>query len=163
MDMTIHSSNRKALRRGNCVRGLLVVVSLLLTASLARAAAEDVKIDSPPDTGSDQPKSVIKERLDSPNLRLGKGDWVVRGPVVDSLQKRRSTEKRSLGRRILDLPIVRLFVPKPAADPSETEVFFVEGESSRPWAAIASGARRSGSPDNPLYLEGGCALISVGR
>jgi len=147
----------------DCVRWLSVVVLLALSAVLTRAAVDDVTLGSPSSLDRTQPKSVIKEPFDSSDLHLAKGDWVVRGPVVDSFQKRRSTEKRSFGRRILELPIVRLFVPKPTPPSSETEVYFVGGESSRPWAAIASGARRNGSPDNPLYLEGGCALISVGR
>jgi hypothetical protein len=135
---------------------------LALSPALACAATNDTKLHSPSSPGTDQPNSAIKKQSESSDLRLGKGDWVVRGPVVDSLS-RRPTENRSLGRRILGFPIVRLFVPKPTPPSSETEVYFVEGESSRPWAAIASDARRIGSPENPRHLEGGCALISIGR
>jgi len=139
-----------------------VVVLLIVSAVLARSATNDVKIGTPDVPGPDQPKSVITERSDSSDLRLGKGDWVVRGPVVDSFRRPRTTENRSLGRRILELPIIRLFVPKPTP-PSDAEVYLVEGKSSRPWAAIASDAHRLGSPDNPLFLEGGCALVTIGR
>jgi hypothetical protein len=138
-------------------------VSLLVSALLARAAADDIKIGSSADPGSNQPKSVIKEQFDTHDQRVGKGDWVVRGPIVDSFRKRPKREDRSFGQRIRELPIVRLFVPKPMPSREDTEVFFVEGQSSRPWSAIASDARRIGSPENPRHLEGGCALVSIGR
>jgi len=147
----------------NGVRGVAGVALLLLSSGLACAADDDVEFRSPSSTNLAQPKSVITERLDSPDPKLGKGDWVVRGPVADSFHRGRKTENRSLGRRILGLPIIRLFVPMPTPLPSETEVYFVEGQSSRPWASIASETRRLGSPDNPLFLEGGCALVTIGR
>jgi hypothetical protein len=142
---------------------LWIVVWLLAPAVLVGATTNDVKINSPAQDVA-KPQSAIKDPPDSADLRIGNGDWVVHGAVADSFRRRPSTEERSLGKRLLSLPIVRLFVPKAAPPSSETEVYFVDGESSRPWAAIASGARRShGSPDNPLFLEGGCALVSVGR
>jgi len=162
MDVAQIYSSTKTLRRDDNRYPPVVLALLLISSVLARSATNDIQIGSPSGPGLAQPKSVITERLDSSDLRLGKGDWVVSGPVADSF-RRRSTEKRSLGKRIVELPIIRLFVPKPTPPSSETEIYFVEGESSRPWASIASGTRRNGSPDNPLYLEGGCALISVGR
>lgn len=150
-------------RRSNRFRDVAAVALLLSSSSLLQAE-DDVQFQSQSSLDPAQPKSVITERFDSPDLKLGKGDWVVRGPIVDSLRQQQPAETESLGRRILNLPIIRLFVPKPTPPPSETEVYSVDGKSSRPWAVIASGARRShGSPDNPLFLEGGCALISIGR
>ena len=149
--------------RGNCIRGLSAVVLLVLSTVPARAAADDVKLGSPSGHEPVRHESVITERLDSSDLRLRDGDWVVRGPIMDSFHRRRSVEKQSLGKRILGLPIIRLLVPKPTPPPSDTEVYFVGRESSRPWASISSEARRFGSPDNRLHQEGGCCLISLSR
>ena len=161
--MTVLGLSKKTCRRSTSVRGLSVAVLLLGLGIRASAASDDLKIGSSSSYDPALKESVVTERLDSSHLSLGKGDWVVSGPLVDGLRQRRPTGDRSLGKRILALPIIRLFVPKPSPPPSDREVYFVGGESSRPWASISSEARRFGSPDNRLHQEGGCCLISLSR
>lgn len=139
------------------------MVLLLVPAVAGRCATDDVKVDSPTADITSQRKTVITESLESSDLRLSKGDWVISGPLVDALRRRRSTGDRRIGQRILDLPILRLLVPQPTPPPPGEGQYFLWGESSRPWESISSGPRRPGSCDNPLYFEGGCNLISVSR
>jgi len=151
-----------ARRRDKYVRALSVV-ALLLLASPSVRAAEDVQAVSPSRLDQAKPASVITERVDSADLRLGKSQWVVSGPITDSLQRRQPREKRSLGRRIRELPIVRLLVPKPMPSSSGEVEYFRWRESSRPWASIAYDSHWQGSFDRRLHMDGGCTLISVSR
>jgi hypothetical protein len=94
-------------------------------------------------------------RQKSPGVSLGKSDFVVSGPLVDTFRVRpRSGRERSLGEKILDLPIVSLFVPQPMPVSHGTGKYFVWGERDRPWATVAG---RSLAP------EGGLISVSLGR
>jgi hypothetical protein len=94
-------------------------------------------------------------RAKSPGVSLGKSDFVVSGPLVDTFRVApRSWRERSLGEKILDLPIVSLFVPQPMPVSHGTGKYFAWGERDRPWATSAG---RSLAP------EGGLISISLGR
>jgi hypothetical protein len=87
-------------------------------------------------------------------LRLGKSDFAVTGPLVDTFRlKPNPDEERSIGRKILDLPIVNMFVPEPWPKPSRQGKYFAWGEREVPWATTAE-RQRSGP---------GGVLVSVSR
>ena len=92
---------------------------------------------------------VLRERTDTPALRIGKSDFAISGPIIEGLRPRSASSDRNLGQKLLGLPVVRLFVPQrmPAA-PGGGGRYFAWGESRRPWAAIAVGA----APERALNL-----------
>jgi hypothetical protein len=98
---------------------------------------------------------------ESPVVKLGKSDYVISGPLVDGLRRRRSSPDLSRGQRFLRLPIVRLFVPLPMPSPPGGGRYFLWGESSRPWSAVAAGAA-AGDLSNPVTHEAR-SLISLSR
>jgi hypothetical protein len=82
-----------------------------------------------------------KDDFSSPGIQIGDSHLVLGGPLVAVLLPRRSGAGASLGRNILDLPVIRLIVPErlplfPEDDPNYSAW---EEQSSRPWAAIATG------------------------
>jgi hypothetical protein len=93
----VRSNNNMAHRRSQRICALSVV--LFLSSPLARAD-DEVKVNSPSPVDSGQPKSAVRELFESSDLRLGKSDWVLGGPVVDSLRLGESKKKRSGGIRI---------------------------------------------------------------
>lgn len=105
---------------------------------------------------------LIKEQSTSPNLRIGKSDYVISGPLIDGIRKRRYSSDRSLGRKILGLPVVRLFVPQLMPYPPGGGKYFRWGESNKPWTAIAHAGGGAGA-DNPINHEPQATLISIGR
>ena len=160
--MTLSNHKGSAQRQSQCVC-LLSVVGLFLSSPLARAVDDEVKVSSPSRIDSGKAESVIREPVESSSLRLGKSDWVLSGPAVDSVRFHEPKKKRSGGIRIRELPIVRLLVPKPMPSPSGEGKYFRWRESSRPWASIAADSNWRGPPERRLHMDGGCALISVSR
>lgn len=104
---------------------------------------------------------VLRETKELPDVKLGKSDYVISGPLVDGLRRRRSSPDLSLGKRILRLPILCLFVPGPMPSPPGGGRYFLWGESSRPWTAVAEGAA-AGDLSNPVTHEAR-SLISISR
>jgi len=105
---------------------------------------------------------VLRESKDSPVVKLGKSDYFISGPLVEGLRRHRSSPDLSRGQRFLRLPIVRLFVPLPMPSPPGGGKYFLWGESSRPWTAIAEGAA-AGALSNPLTHEARASLIGISR
>jgi hypothetical protein len=105
---------------------------------------------------------ALSEKRVSPELRIGKSGFVIRGPVVEGFRRQRSSGDRSLGKRLLGLPVVRLFVPQPMASPPGGGKYFRWGESDRPWTALAEGAA-AGDLSNPARREARTSLISISR
>jgi len=94
-------------------------------------------------------------RQKSPGVSLGESDVVVRGPLVDTFRVAPpSRGERSLGEKILDLPIVSLFVPQPMPVSRGGGKYFAWGDRDRPWATVAG---RSVIP------ESGLVSVSLGR
>ena len=82
-------------------------------------------------------------------LKLGKSDYVVSGPLVDTFRlKPRTQTERSLGRKILDLPIINMFVPAPWPKPTREGKYFAWGERDQPWATTVE--RRPAGPSGVL-------------
>ncbi len=90
----------------------------------------------------------------TPPLKLGRSDYTVSGPLVDTfLTRRRASPDRSLGRKILDLPIINMFVPAPMPKPTRQGKYFAWGETDVPWSVRA---------DRPIPGPQG-VLVSVSR
>jgi len=104
---------------------------------------------------------VLQLSKELPDAKLGRSDFVIRGPLVDGLRRLRSTPDLSRGQRFLRLPIVRLLVPRPMPSPPGGGRYFLWGESSRPWSAIAGGGA-AGDQSNPVTHEAR-SLISISR
>ena len=73
-------------------------------------------------------------------LSVGKSDYVVQGPLVETftVYRRSDSQDRSLGQKILNLPIVNLFVPQPIAKPTGREgKYLAWGQRDQPWSTLA--------------------------
>lgn len=89
----------------------------------------------------------VEQRL--PPLKLGKTDYIVSGPLVDTFRlKPRVQQERSLGRKILDLPIINMFVPEPWPKTTRQGKYFAWGERDQPWATTVE--RRPAGPSGVL-------------
>ncbi len=158
---------RKKLRMKT--RPFVILGALLVGASLAARADEEssysvsgsAKAQSQWNTDPRYWEKVLHESKEFPDVKLGKSDFTVGGPLVDGLRRRKSSPDLSLGKRFLRLPIVRLFVPQPMPSPPGGGRYFVWGDSSRPWTALAEGVVAA-DPSNPLTREPR-SLISIRR
>ena len=150
---------------------LLLPTVLLACAVIARAEDSSSKSDvatsanTPPEPNSisshwDQ---VLVEKSDDPGVRIGKENWRIKGPVVEGLRRQRTADDRSFGQRLKGLPIVRLFIPKPMATPSDDRKYLRWGKSTEPWPAIVENAARGRSSGDPVTHEARTSLVSVGR
>ena len=105
---------------------------------------------------------VIAEQSRMSKLKIGRSDFTVGGPLIEGLHRRPAVQNRSLGRRILGLPVVRLFVPRLVSNPSSGGKYFRWGQSDRPWTSISEN-RGVGGDDNFIIHEPQAVLISIGR
>ncbi len=106
---------------------------------------------------------VLVEKSDDQGVRIGKKDWRIKGPVVEGLRRQRLPDERSFGQKLLGLPIVRLFVPKPMPTPSDDPKYLRWGKSKEPWPAIVENAARGRSSGDPVTHEARTSLVSIGR
>jgi hypothetical protein len=107
-------------------------------------------------------KQVLRSPKDEASVKIGKGEYKVRGPLIDGIRRsKRTAEDRSLGRRLLSLPIVRWFVPQPMPNPPGGGKYFLWGESDKPWASVAGGG--AASTGNPAVTHEAASLISIGK
>lgn len=102
----------------------------------------------------------VGKKSDTAKLQIGKSDYVVSGPLIEGFRRRHDSQDRSLGQKILGLPIVNLFVPQPMPSPPGSGKYFRWGESELPWAEIAQGAA-PGKIDNPVTHEANAGLITI--
>jgi len=71
-------------------------------------------------------------------ISLGKSDFILSGPLVDTFRLApRSREDRTLGQKILDLPIISLFVPGPMPKPTRQGKYFPWSQRDLPWSVQA--------------------------
>ena len=81
------------------------------------------------------------EQRPSP-LKLGKSDYAVSGPLVDTFRlKPRVQTERSLARKLLDLPIINIFVPEPWPKTTRQGKYFAWGERDVPWSVVSERPR----------------------
>ena len=96
------------------------------------------------DSGFTLPEREVREWTVSlapalPPLSLSEGDVKLSGPLVDTFRLQARTENqpnRSLGQRILDLPVVNLFVPQPWPKPTRGGRYFAWGGRDVPWMLV---------------------------
>jgi hypothetical protein len=104
---------------------------------------------------------ALRESKELPDVKLGKSDYVINGALVNGLRRGRSSPDLSLGKRILRLPIIRLFVPDPMPSSPDGGRYWLWGESSRPWTALAE-REAAGDLSNPVTHEAH-TLIFISR
>jgi hypothetical protein len=98
---------------------------------------------------STNPRSEVPLQQRATPLKLGKSDYTVSGPLVDTFRlKPRVQTERSLGRKILDLPIINMFVPEPWPKTTRQGKYFAWGERDQPWATTVE--RRPAGPSGVL-------------
>lgn len=85
----------------------------------------------------DDPKWWESMRREAAVVPLGKTDYVVRGPLVDTFRVAPQSPGAGLGRRILHWPIISLFVPQPFPAPARGGPYFAWGERDQPWSMLA--------------------------
>ena len=77
-----------------------------------------------------------------PHVTLGRSAAAVSGPLVDTFRlARRAADEPTLGRRILSLPIINIFVPEPMPKTSREGVYFAWGERDVPWSVLCEPSR----------------------
>lgn len=105
-----------------------------------------------------------KDDFSSPGIQIGDSHLVLGGPLVAMLLSRRSGADESLGRNILDLPVIRFIVPErlPLFPEDEPNYSAWEEQSSRPWAAVALGVPEGNDFDTPFNDEPQRGFISLG-
>ena len=131
-----------------------VFISMTLT-----LRAQDPLPPSPPFDASvrkslieQDPKWTVSLGQKPSNPTLGKSDFIVSGPLVDTFRlSPRSREERTLGQKILDLPIINMFVPGPMPKPTRQGKYFMWGERDVAWTVQA---------DRPIPGPQ-CVLLSV--
>jgi hypothetical protein len=78
-------------------------------------------------------------KRDEMKFSVGGSDYAVSGPLAETFRVRRGTSfrERSLGQKILSLPIVNLFVPQPMPKPPGSGKYLVWGQREEPWSNTA--------------------------
>jgi hypothetical protein len=160
------ANNRSGFGRRGTRPGLLIVVSLLVSALCVPAQSDSVELkSSTPSNWNTNPahwERMLEQHKASSALQIGKSDFTLSGPLVDGVRRRRTTGERSLGKRLLGLPIVRLFVPLPMPSPPGGGRYILWGERDQSWASFSRAPAPLGNTDNPIHREVSGSLISVG-
>jgi hypothetical protein len=149
---------------------LLLILLFVWPAAFARGEGDEGVLQASPNSISKSVQNtspaywnrVIAEQSEISKLKIGRTDFSVSGPLIDVLHRRQPEQDRSLGRRILGLPVVRLFVPRAMPQPPGGGKYFRWGQSDRPWTLVSEN-RGIGESDNPIRHESRAALISIDR
>ncbi len=133
------------------------LTAAMLTGFLAAVCADEpVQFDAatttvrPPEMPRLPRWEIPVEESGLPPIRLGKSDYVITGPLVDTFRPRLDPP-RTLGRKILALPVVNMFVPAPWPKPGPTK-YFAWGERDVPWSVTAE--RQRPGPSGVLVAVG---------
>lgn len=157
------ANNRSTPDRGATRAWLFILVTLLGSTVWLPAQSDSAELESStPSNWNTNPahwERMIEQRKTSSALQIGKSDFTITGPLVDGVRRKRTTGERSLGKRLLGLPIVRLFVPLPMPSPPGGGRYLLWGESDRPWVSVAQGVPAG----DPAVTHEARALISVSR
>lgn len=103
----------------------------------ARATSRPVRIGTSPALPERELRSWTVALKPAPPLKLGEGGIMLSGPLVDTFRlQRQEPVVRSLGRTILDLPILNLFVPQPMPRPTRQGPYLAWGERDLPWSVV---------------------------
>jgi len=157
--------------QANFVMSTKTLIAVIFISSMFIASAEDQQAGfdayAPVKTSTEwKPNPALRRELlsvkpDQPTVSIGKADLVVSGPLVQTFRRSHGWSDLSLGRKILALPVINLFVPKPMPSTPGGGRYFQWGESSQPWIAVAQGAV-AGDPSNAVRHEA-LGLISISR
>jgi hypothetical protein len=126
---------------------LLGLVGLVALALALRAEEKPVSLNAtvskPPLDWNDPRWWEIRDR-ETGGISLGKSEYVLRGPLVESFRRpARPAGERRWTRKILDLPVVNLLVPQPMPTAGGgPRRYLAWGESDAPWSSV--GTRRDG-------------------
>jgi hypothetical protein len=152
--------------RGDPRLRLFIIAFLLASTIWLPAQTNSMELNSSTSTSwNTNPahwERMIEQRKTSSALRIGKSDFTISGPLVDGLRRKRFTGERSLGKRLLGLPVVRLFVPQPMPSPPGGGRYFCWGERAESWSSISKAPAPLGNTDNPIHHEAVGTLISIG-
>lgn len=129
------------------------LLSLLVLALLALALRAEEKPTALDATASrkpldwNDPQWWMSRDLKPARITLGKSDFVLRGPLIQTFHPpARPAGEYHWTRRILDLPVVNLFVPQPMPPVGgPRKGYWSWGESDAPWGAIATHSRGGSS------------------
>ena len=138
------------------------VLSVLLASNLFASAEElhrGFDLFAPTQTTSRwQYHPVIWGQLStqepSVKLSIGPNEFLVRGALVDAFQRPRDWSELSLGEKILNFPVLNLFIPqKMPRPPGGTGRYFSWGDPNQSWTVMAGGGAGAGTAG---------VLVSVG-
>jgi hypothetical protein len=130
-------------------------VPVLVFATIFPALAEDPppKLDTSITTESssagqtrysDRRTNPLTRKSEPSGLRIGKRRIPISSPILEGLIPRRSPPGSSVGKRMLNLPVVRLLVPMRMPEPPQSGRYIKWREpSTQPWASIAGGTPAS--------------------
>ena len=159
----VYSPARPPSKTGGAMNASALVTIVFVSFTLSLHAA-----DGPAQLDTSAPKKILDwndkrwweamKQTDpnrkSPNLSLGKSDFVVKGPLVETFRPGpRPAGDQSLIEKMRRWPIVSLFVPQPMPWPSGGGKYFAWGERDVPWSVLG---------DRPIPGPQG-ALVSVSR
>lgn len=85
-------------------------------------------------------RELLNVKRGHPTVSIGRTEFLVGGPLVQTIRRPDSWSDLSLGRKILALPVINLLVPQPMPAPASGGKYFAWGESSLSWGAVANGA-----------------------
>ena len=88
--------------------------------------------------GRSQPASLS-------SFQIGKSGITVSGPLVETIPHGQAASDRSLGQKIIDFPLVHLFVPQPMPPAgSPPGKYFAWRDNNRSWTTVAGGGAAPG-------------------
>ena len=164
--MSLLATNRSGFD-WHCGRaGLFILATFFASAVCLPAQTDSAEFRSSPtpnwNTNPAHWERMLEQHKASSALQIGKSDFTLSGPLVDGVRRKRTIGERSLGKRLLGLPIVRLFVPQPMPSPPGGGRYILGGERDQSWASFSRAPAPLGNTDNPIHREVSGSLISVG-
>lgn len=135
----------------------LIALALGMFLWAARAEEKPTEFDATTRKKSvldwDDPKWWLRDQKPEKTFSIGKTDFEVSGPLIETFRgPRRTWSDLSLGEKIVNLPIVNLFVPQPFKVESRREgKYLAWGDKDLPWSAVAD--RGMGGPVGLLSIS----------
>ena len=86
-------------------------------------------------------RELLNVKRDHPTVSIGRTEFLVGGPLVETIRRPRNWSNLSLGKKLLALPVINLFVPQPMpSPPSGGGKYFAWEATSQPWISLMGGA-----------------------
>jgi len=164
--MITPAKNRSGCDRRDVRAGLIIISTLWVSAVCLPAQTDSAELRSSPrsnwNTNPVYWERMLEQHKASSAIQIGKSEFTLSGPLVDGVRRKRTPGERSLGKRLLGLPVVRLFVPLPMPSPPGGGRYLLWGERDQSWASFSRAPAPLGNTDNPIHREVSGSLISVG-